>query len=244
MLCLVTVNAKLRFMQIAYGAGEAPDPRPGMFEIARSMPVPVMTLVAQPHVEDALPGATQTGGDASGALREMSVSLTYTLIRNPDDRSAPENLAELDEATQQALDELPHAHRPAWILEMSERIRYPQLREAVRTSWFRGQHDERANVDTVLLEHVNHVRRNSFGAEIGWEGLAGGVPPAPDITATAIQRDAHFTVDGETLRGIRIDTDPFVVGLGARLRSGGILTAVVPRDELGYLTLEFEVFDL
>ncbi|WP_417564461.1 hypothetical protein [Microbacterium sp.] len=46
------------------------------------------------------------------------------------------------------------------------------------------------------------------------------------------------------LNGIRIDTDPFVVGLGARLPSGGILTVVVPRDDLAYLTLEFEASDL
>ncbi|QAY60039.1 hypothetical protein ET475_08580 [Microbacterium protaetiae] len=228
-------------MHIDHHAGEAPDPRPGMFEQAQQLPVPAITFVPQPNLEGAIPSAMQRGNDRLG-LRHMSVSFTYTLIRNPSDRAAPENFAELDDETQRALDELPHVQRPAWIVEMSERIRHPQLREAVCTNWFR-EHDERANVDTMLLEHINQVLRNSFPTERGWEGLAGNMPPAPDVTAHAIQRDARVIVNGESLDGIRIDTDPFVVGLGARLPSGGILTVIVPRDELIYLTLEFEDFD-
>jgi hypothetical protein len=45
-------------------------------------------------------------------------------------------------------------------------------------------------------------------------------------------------VDGGIHRGIRIDTDPHVCAVAARVGEGRTLTAVVPRDELGYLTLE------
>ncbi|WP_417564462.1 hypothetical protein [Microbacterium sp.] len=61
----------------------------------------------------------------------------------------------------------------------------------MRTSWFR-ENGERATVDVMLLEHVNHVLRNGFRAECGGEGLAGSRPPAPDVSAAAMQRDAQL----------------------------------------------------
>lgn len=224
-------------MQIVGDAAGSPDPRPAAFAQLRAFPVPAITFVPQPTVEDGMPGF-QTGSDQTGLL-EMSVSFTYTLVRNPDDRAAHENLRELDEDTQRTLEELPYRDRPEWIVEMAERARYPQLHEAVRTSWSRTE-DEHSDLDAVLLHHVNHVLLNHFRA--GWNGVAGSVNPAPDVTAAAIQRDARLVVDGETLDGIRVDTDPHVHALGARLPSGGILTVVVPRDELDYLTLEFQTY--
>ena len=227
-------------MQIVEGAGEfVPDPRPAAFEQIRELPVPAITFVPQATVDDAVPGFLR-GSDQTG-LRDMSVSFTYTLIRNPDDRAAPENLRELDEDTQRALEMLPSLDRPAWIVEMAERARYPQLHEAVRTSWYRAE-DEYSTVDAVLLHHVNHVLMNHFRAERGWAGLVGGMRPAPDVTAAAIQRDAGLVVDGDPLDGIRVNTDPHVYALGARLPSGGILTVVVPRDDLDYLKLEFQTY--
>ncbi|MBD7957908.1 hypothetical protein H9651_09690 [Microbacterium sp. Sa4CUA7] len=43
------------------------------------------------------------------------------------------------------------------------------------------------------------------------------------------------------MTGAQIDTDPFVYALGARLPSGGILSAVIPREHLPYVTLEFRI---
>ncbi|MEN8603293.1 hypothetical protein [Microbacterium rhizosphaerae] len=209
------------------GEAGVPDPRPASWEKIRELPVPAMTFVRQPTVEDAIPGF-QSGNDGTG-LVELCVDFTYTLVRSPDDRAAPENLRELDEGTRRALEELPYRNRPNWVVEMAERLRFPQLHEAVRTSWHREEH-ERSTVDAILLHHVNHVLRNYVRAERGWDGRLGSLNPAPDVTAAAIQRDARVVVDGRMLDGIRIDTDPHVYGLGAALPSGGVLTAAETDD--------------
>jgi hypothetical protein len=38
---------------------------------------------------------------------------------------------------------------------------------------------------------------------------------------------------------LEIDTDPFVYAIGVELSADTVLTAVVPRDELKHVTLEF-----
>jgi hypothetical protein len=126
---------------------------------------------------------------------------------------------------------------------MTERLRYPRLWEAVRTSWHRDE-DEYSTVDAVLLDHVNHVLRNEYRTERGWGGFAGGMAPAPDVTAVAIQRDAHMIVDGVPLDAIRIDTDPHVYALAAALTAECTLSVVVPRAELDRIRLEFRSSDL
>lgn len=42
-----------------------------------------------------------------------------------------------------------------------------------------------------------------------------------------------------TSEGVEIGTDPFVYGVGASLGQGGVVTAVLPRDELDYIRVEF-----
>lgn len=64
----------------------------------------------------------------------MTVSMSATLWRNPVNKSDPVNLADLDEATRRALDEVPPWPRPAWLVESVERMRYPMLWEAVQTT--------------------------------------------------------------------------------------------------------------
>ncbi|MGJ8721346.1 MAG: hypothetical protein ACSHW9_05815 [Salinibacterium amurskyense] len=39
--------------------------------------------------------------------------------------------------------------------------------------------------------------------------------------------------------GVAVDTDPFEYAVGAKLASGGTLTAVVAREHLPFITLEF-----
>tara|TARA_R110002020_G_scaffold152794_9_gene331523 strand:+ start:147239 stop:147388 length:150 start_codon:yes stop_codon:yes gene_type:complete len=39
--------------------------------------------------------------------------------------------------------------------------------------------------------------------------------------------------------GVDIATDPFVYAVGAKLASGGSVTAVVDRENLPFITLEF-----
>ena len=45
-------------------------------------------------------------------------------------------------------------------------MRYPQLREAVRTTWHRDS-SERSSVRSVLVDHVNYILMNQFRRELG-----------------------------------------------------------------------------
>ncbi len=120
-------------MQIVRDPSEdQPDPRPASFRQVEALPVRAITFVGQATVEDGLPGVHPA--DDPRDQHNLSVSFTYTLIRDPHGRTAPENLAELDEDMQRMLEELPLRQRPAWVRELSERARYPQLRDAVRTT--------------------------------------------------------------------------------------------------------------
>lgn len=85
---------------------DAPDPRAEWVENLKLMPIPVMGLVAQPSLEDTdAVSPSYSGGD--GGYSEMTASITYTLWRNPDDRSDPVNLAVLDEQTRRSIEEVP-----------------------------------------------------------------------------------------------------------------------------------------
>ena len=102
------------------------------------LPVPARGLVPQASLEDdghlalTMQGQTQGQGETMTA---MSVGVGYLLWRNPHDRSDPVNLADLDDQTRRSLDEVPPWPRPTWLIEAVERMRYPRLSEAVRTSW-------------------------------------------------------------------------------------------------------------
>lgn len=105
-------------------SSDSPDPRAGSrAELAR-FPGEIITLAAQPTIEESdMPGIMR--GQDSAGITEMAVSLTYTLIRNPSDRSAPENLADLDDDLRRALDEVPPWPRPQWLIAMNESLRNP-----------------------------------------------------------------------------------------------------------------------
>ncbi|MGA0568379.1 hypothetical protein ACO2Q7_13680 [Rathayibacter sp. KR2-224] len=200
------------------------------------MPVPVMGFVLQPTLEDANMENTVSQQGTTG-LSQMAVSINYTLWRNPDDRSDPVNLAEIDEATRRALDETAPRPRPAWLIEMAERRRYPMLWEAVRTTWTRDA-SEFSTPSRLLIDHANHILMNGFRKELGLGDMAVDRFVSP-LTERAINREAVVTVDGAEVSALEIDTDPLVYAIGAELSSDTVLTAVVPRDELAYIRLEF-----
>lgn len=63
---------------------------------------------------------------------------------------------------------------------------------------------------------------------------------SPALTSERVVRHGiDVSIDGAAIPGSEIDTDPFVYAVGAKLPSGGTLTAVIPREHLPYLTLAF-----
>ncbi|MEO6533042.1 MAG: hypothetical protein ABIO06_05640 [Pseudolysinimonas sp.] len=214
---------------------DAPDPMLGIVEQLRQMPIPILGLVPQPNVAD-WGGLGVQSARHDGVFDEMTATVSYTLWRNPDDRANPSNLAELDDRTRAALDQEPPWPRPQWILDAVGRARYPVLWEAVRTTWSRDP--SRQDVRAALVDHVNHILVNQFGGSYPSSPLY-----EPDGHPLVDERSSEsgrtIVIDGAETDGVRIDTDPDVVGVGADLGGGGMLTAVVPRDELRFIRLEF-----
>jgi hypothetical protein len=214
---------------------DAPDPRVELAERLKLMPIPVMGLVTQPSLEDTdSVGFTHTQG--ARGYSEITASVTYTLWRNPLDRSDPINLADLDEQTRRSIEDVPPWPRPPWLVEYVERLRYPQLMEAVRTSWHRDR-SERSSVGNVLLDHVNHILMNQFRRELGL-GNPWDRPPSA-ATGLTINGQATVFVDGLEVPAVEVDTSPVIYGIGAVLPNGGTVTAVLPRAELSFIQLQF-----
>jgi hypothetical protein len=167
----------------------------------------------------------------------MAVSINYTLWRNPLDRSDPINLADLNESTRRVLDDPAPHPRPAWLIQQVEWMRYPMLWEAVRTAWHRDPTDL-STPSHLLVEHANYILMNRFREELGL-GDTGTERFAPRLTEHAVDPRATVIVDGVGVPAIEIDTDPFVYAIGAELSPGAVLTAVIPRDELQHVRIEF-----
>jgi len=212
-------------MRFAGIVGEdEPDPRLRWREQARQLPVPIVGLVPQPHLEDW--GAIGVGtGTRNGELDSCEVSISYTLWRNPEQPDDPVNLAELDERQRRALDNEPPWPRPPWLVEQVQRMRYPMLWECVRTQWSRVPSEPGA-IGAQLTGHVNNVLINRF-------------PEAPEVDERSVESGVPVLVDGDTRTGVRIDTDPNVYGVAVELDAQRSLTAVIPRDALPYLEVAF-----
>ncbi|MET3175117.1 UNVERIFIED_ORG: hypothetical protein ABIB52_002979 [Arthrobacter sp. UYCu721] len=215
---------------------DAPDPRVEQAERLKLMPIPVMGLVPQPSLEDTDTVGLGYAQDARG-YSEMTASVTYTIWRNPIDRSDPINLSDLDEQTRRAIEDVPPWPRPAWLVEQVERMRYPQLWEAVRTTWHRDS-SERTSVRSMLVDHVNYILMNQYRHELElsnnpWD------QPAPAVTDLTVNGQVSVLVNGVEVPAAEVDTDPFVYGIGAELAGGGVVTAVLPRAELKLIQVQF-----
>ncbi|MGV8858279.1 hypothetical protein [Rhodoglobus sp.] len=211
---------------------DAPDPRAHHAALLRQMPIPVMGFAAQSSVDET-DVSVSSASDSEG-YSSMSASISATLWRNPDDKSDPANLAELDDSARRAIEEVPP--RPAWLIERVEMMRYPSLWEVAQTHWHREE-SEWSAVEFLLNQHANYILMNQFREELGLSAHDGEAPThLPERRAT---RPIDVTIDGEMMPGVEIDTDPFVYAVGAKLASGGTLTAVVAREYLPFVTLEF-----
>lgn len=215
---------------------DAPDPGAEWVENLKLMPIPVVGLMPQPSLEDTDSVGLSYGQDDHG-YSDMTASITYTLWRNPDDRTDPVNLADLDEDTRRSIEEVPPRPRPRWLIEQVERMRYPQLWEAVRTTWHREPSGD-SSVQSLLADHVNHILMNQYRHKL-WPGGNPWDQHAPVVTARMVNGRARTVVNGVEVPGAEVDTDPFVYGIGAELAGGGVVTAVVPRAELKHLQIRF-----
>ncbi len=211
---------------------DAPDPRIERHRHLRGMPVPVMGLAAQPSLEDTDTLGFTNGSDDAGYL-DFCVSVTYTLWRNPDDRSDPINLADLDEEKRAAIEAVTPWPRPAWLIEQVQRMQYPQLWEAVRTSWSRTEAGP-ADLAQRLADHTNDVLNNHYrqptGPETRW---------APYVSGAEVSPSASIDVDGVVTAAVEIDSDSLVYAVGAQTGPHTVVTAVLPRSELAHLHIAF-----
>lgn len=186
---------------------DAPDPRVEQAERLKLMPIPVMGLVSQPCLEDTDTVGLGYGQDARG-YSEMTATVTYTVWRNPIVRSDPINLADLEEQMRRAIEDVPPWPRPAWLVEQVERMRYPQLWGAVRTTWHRDS-SERYSIRSVLVDHVNYILMNQYRQELGLSGNPWD-QPAPAVTDLMVNGQVSVLVNVVEVPGAEVDTDPFV----------------------------------
>ncbi|WP_156743130.1 hypothetical protein [Occultella aeris] len=176
-------------------------------------------------------------GDQQHAVLE-SAALSCTLWRNPTDHDDPANLADLSDGARIALNSDPAGPLPDWLLRLRERLRYPLLWEAVRTTHISdhslaGWHTPASE----LVDHTNYILTNTFRdtRNSGWGPHSTVRDPA---TENALTLDVPIRVDGRDVQGLRLDGDPDVVGLAASL-GDRILTAVLAREHKPFLRLAF-----
>ena len=213
---------------------DAPDPRVEAGERLRGLSLAPLGLVPQRTVEDNDMVGFAEGTDADGRS-QLSVSISYTLWRNPDDRADPVNLAELDEQTLVAIDTEPAWPRPAWLIESVELMRYPTLWEAVRTTWNRDA-SEYTTATRQLVDHANHILMNQFREELGIDPRE-AVDAAWQVKESSVNSAVTLEVDGIRIPALEIDSDPFVYAIGAQLRPDVVTTVVIAREHLEHVRI-------
>lgn len=213
---------------------DAPDPRAQHAERLERMPVPVIGFAGQSAIDETDVGVN-FASDSDG-YSSITASISATLWRNPDDKSDPANLAELDDSTRRAIEEVPPWPRPAWLIDRVDMMRYPSLWEAVQTHWHREE-SELSELGFLLNQHANYILMNQFREELGLSAHDGEAPTL--LPERRVTRPTDVSIDEEMVPGIEIYTDPHVYAVGAKLPSGGTLTSVIAREHLPFVTLEF-----
>lgn len=205
----------------------APDPRIARAEHVRALPMTVLGLRPQPSLEDTDTLDLTEGSDASGLL-DVAVGVTYTLWRNPEDRSDPVNLATLTPELRDAIERTTPWPRPQWLIDHIERQRYPQLRLAVRTTWRRGSGISLAE---ALVDHLEDVAAPGDGRN--WASRRSASLRAVEET----RRDITIEVNGAARKAVEVDSDPSLYAIGVRLSPATLATVVLPRRELRYVDI-------
>jgi hypothetical protein len=208
-------------------------PPPSVDTAADLFGAPVIGFLAQPSLTEN--GVSTVGSSTDGGPATLdSLSISYTLWRNPRNHDDPVNLANLSSLERDSLEEEPVRRLPAWILEFRRLARYPSLWEAVMTT--RVTDPAQQTAAAVLVAHTNYVLTNTFRDQ----RVVGGVPGELDspVAEHHLER-VSVVIDGIDVPGWRIDTDPHVYSVGAGL-GDRILTAVVARDHLPSVEVAFQ----
>ena len=208
-------------------------PPPSVDTAADQFGAPVIGFLTQPSLSEF--GVSTVGSATNGGPAALdSLSISYTLWRNPQDHADPANLADLSTLERSALEEEPVRPLPAWMLEFRRLARYPSLWEAVMTT--RVPAEARQTATSVLVAHTNYVLTNTFRDQ----RVVGGVTGELDSPVAEHHLETvGVAVDGVDVPGWRIDTDPHVYSVGADL-GDRILTAVVARDHLQFVNVAFQ----
>lgn len=213
-----------------------PDPRLAQAEQLKLMPVAIMGLRAQPLSDDAGYLSIQDNYDDHG-LCDMSVTVSYTLWDAADDRS--KFLGGLEQgAVEGVVPGSVHQYkRPRWPEEYVRRMNYPQLFEAVRTTWTRDA-EAAQPLAAALVDHANYVLINQFRQELGLPQESSAIPPMM-LTEKTVNGHAEVQIEDSKTAGAEIDTDPYIYAAGVEFPSGALMTAVLPRKYLHQLELRF-----
>ena len=208
-------------------------PPPTVDTAAAAFGAPVIGFVTQPSLSEF--GVATSGSSTNGGpVVPDSLSISYTLWRNPQDHDDPVNLADLSGLERDSLEEEPTRPLPAWMLEFRRLARYPSLWEAVMTTRVRDPAGQTPT--SVLVAHTNYVLTNTFRDQ----RVVGGVTGELDSPVAEHHLETvGVAVDGVDVPGWRIDTDPHVYSVGADL-GDRILTAVVARDHLQFVNVAFQ----
>ncbi|PPF56448.1 hypothetical protein C5B94_03230 [Clavibacter michiganensis] len=222
---------------------DRPDPRAAWRDQAHGLGVSAAGLVPQRHLEDwGISGLQTSRRTVAGEQVTQPVTLSrfYTVLRNPDDLEDPANLRPLDDDLCRMQNEAVPDDLPEWMVWMRDRGRFPQLWEAVQTHYPPSgvSTADALDVAGLLASHADYVLHNAFREESG----LGDLPEHSWVRLVDREdaRPAAVVVDGEVVSGgLTIDSNEFVVAVGAPLSDGRVVTAVVSRAHRDLVTLEF-----
>ncbi len=203
---------------------------PGVDEIATRFGDPVLAFAPQPRLEEFASAQTMVLG------RFVEISLSYSFFKNPLHHADPANQVPLTSDQQRAIERAENDHMPPWIADQVTRMRYPVIWEAVRTSVPIPAERSRP-LESRLAAHMGDVLRNTFPGRV--RSRRGGIPVvAAALRDEDVVRGVPIIVDGETVRGYRVNTDPDVVVMGARVDSR-YMTVVLDRKIVPDIRMEF-----
>lgn len=223
---------------------DTPDPLVAIRDRVTRLDVKVAGLQRQPHLQDwgAL-DLREQHATTDSPLHSVTVSRSYTLWRNPCWKEDPRNFIEPEDLGQQPFD---HSHpdpQPHWLAKQAKRMRYPLLWNVVQTHWS-SSNDLMPSVETLLVEHVRHLLRNQFPSSCSSEVSS---PSQEDWSNSGslnqVQSGYVMNIDDSDCSGFLFDANELVLGMGASLDDGRVLTAAIPRKEASLVHYNFNSDD-